>query len=380
MADSARTELAELFRRPGAVSTGYADVSGSDTSDRNGLERDQNRAVSDALIEAGAPAGDVAALEQLFTQPTGAGGEVSRFAIVRDGQMEVDEILPGPPIADKVTSYGPVPNLVPLLIQRPRDLSYVVAEVGRDGGDIRLYQLSRIGPLTHRAIEGDTQYITKVNAGGWSQGRYQRDAEQIWKRNEKELAEAIDEIVRDNAVELLVVSGDVRARQLLIDQLAPASRDILSVVAVNTRADGASDAALEEDVRRNVAAIFASYEHDALERLATEMGHGGGLSAAGVGAVVHSLQQSQVDVLMLDPGGLSDTKLFVLDGEPWVATAPEEALGARQLGRVSAADALIRAAFLTDARVVITSAGELPGNVVVAAILRWPTGPAVPGA
>jgi hypothetical protein len=143
--------------------------------------------VRDALIEAGAPVGDVAAIEQLFAQPTGAGGEVSRFAIVRDGQVEVDELLPGRPIADKVTSYGPVPNLAPL---------------------------------------------RKVNAGGWSQGRYQRDAEQIRKRNEKELAEAIDEIVRDNAVELLVVSG----------------------------------------------------EHDALERLATEIGHGGGLAAAGVGA------------------------------------------------------------------------------------------------
>ena len=76
-------------------------------------------------------------------------------------------------------------------------------------------------------------------------------------------------------------------------------------------------------------------------------------------------------------------------GEPWVAAAPEEALGVEVIGPVDAALALVRAALLTDARVLCTDSrtapdGEdvvaLPHEADAAALLRWRTGPPVPGA
>ena len=58
-----------------------------------------------------------------------------------------------------------------------------------------------------------------------------------------------------------------------------------------------------------------------------------------------------------------------------MATSSAEALGAGELGAVPAADALVRAAILTDARVVVASSGEIPDGSSACAILRWPTLP-----
>lgn len=370
MADFGNEGLAELYRRPGSVSTVYADVTQAGEDPRR-TSTIRHRTLHEALAAAGAPSGDADTIVELVEEPPGVPGKVSRLMIVRDGKVEFNEVLPGEPLGELMASYGPVPSLIPLFTQRPRDLSYVVAEVGRDGGEIRLFRLSQADPVAEEDVQGDTEYITKVQVGFLSNSRYQRDTEEIWKRNEGQVADAIDEIVRDSSAELLVVTGDVRARQLLVAQLAPATRDILAVVPTNTRPGGATTRELEEDLDRHIASILAQDEYDALERL--ESGRGEGLAEIDFAAVVRSLQQGQVEVLILDPAGLSGTTLIALDREPWVAATSADALGAGELGEVAAADALARAATLTDARVVVVSHGELPDGSTAAALLRWST-------
>jgi len=373
MADFGNEGLAELYRRPGSVSTVYADVTQAGEDPRR-TSSIRHRILRESLAAAGAPSGDADTIIELVEEPPGVPGKVSRLMIVRDGKVEFNEVLPGEPLGALMASYGPVPSLIPLFTQRPRDLSYVVAEVGRDGGEIRLFRLSQADPVAEEDVQGDTEYITKVQVGFLSNSRYQRDTEEIWKRNEGQVADAIDEIVRDSGAELLVVTGDVRARQLLVAQLAPATRDILAVVPTNTRPGGATTRELEEDLDRHLASILAQDEYDALERL--ESGRGEGLAEIDFAAVVRSLQQGQVEVLILDPAGLSGTTLIALDREPWVAGSSADALGAGELGEVTAADALARAATLTDARVVVVSHGELRGDSTAAALLRWSTLPA----
>ncbi len=375
MADFGNEGLAELYRRPGSTSTVYADVTqaGEDPRRTSTL---RHRTVREALEAAGAPSGDADAIVDLIEEPPGVPGKVSRLMVVRDGTVELNELLPGEPLGEMIASHGPVPCLIPLLTQRPRDLSYVVAEVGRDGGEIRLFRLSQAEPVAEEDIQGDTEYITKVQVGFLSNSRYQRDTEEIWKRNEGQVADAIDEIVRDSAAELLVVTGDVRARQLLVAQLAPATRDILTVVPTNTRPGGASTRELEEDLDRHIASILAQDEYDALERLAS--GRNEGLVEIDFAAVVRTLQQGQVEVLLVDPAGLAGSTMIALDREPWLAATSADALGAGELGAVAMVDALARAAILTDARVVVVSHGELPDDSTAAALLRWPTIPTSP--
>ena len=80
------------------------------------------------------------------------------------------------------------------------------------------------------------------------------------------------------------------------------------------------------------------------------------------------------------PSDLTERTVLALNAEPWLATSEEESLGAEVLGKVPAAAALLRAAALTDARVELVPSAALPDGVEIAALLRWPTGPEVPGA
>lgn len=93
---------------------------------------------------------------------------------------------------------------------------------------------------------------------------------------------------------------------------------------------------------------------------------------------MHALQQAQVDVLILNDAALAERTLLALDAEPWIALAEEESLAANVLGKVPAPAALLRAAALTDARVLLVPGPVLPAGADTAALLRWPTGPGVP--
>jgi hypothetical protein len=96
---------------------------------------------------------------------------------------------------------------------------------------------------------------------------------------------------------------------------------------------------------------------------------------------VDALEQSQADtVLVTVPREAERTheeerRAIALDAQPWIASAPEQDFGAGELGVVPASVAIARAAVLTDARVMVLSPGELPGDAPAAALLRWPVGP-----
>lgn len=373
MSDAVHTVLAELYRSEAPLVTVYADAS-EDTNDPHRTRELRRRALREELAAAGAPNSDLDIIDEILSRPSHVGGPVSHFLVLRGGEVLLQELLPGQPRAEHAVSYGLVPGLLPLIAHRPRDLSYVVVEANREGGVVKLFRLGSSAPESEEEIEGETEQIRKVQLGGWSHRRFQQHAEETWKRNEAQIAESIDELVRTEKVELVLISGDVRAQQLLRDQLGSAAQKVAVLVAGNTRAEGSSDEPLEHEIETRIAELLALEERTALDRLAQETASTGGLGEVGLGAVVHALQQSQVDTLLVSQSLLADRTLLALATEPWVATAPEETLGATVVGHVPAADALVRAAMLTDAKVLALGDQELPQGV--AALLRWPTGPA----
>lgn len=61
-----------------------------------------------------------------------------------------------------------------------------------------------------------------------------------------------------------------------------------------------------------------------------------------------------MDTLLIDGRMLDDERtLLALDAAPWLASDESESLGAAVIANVPAAEALARAAILTDARVLI---------------------------
>lgn len=404
--------LAGIFRTGGNWSEVYFDVS-VDTGDPTQVTATRAESVSDTLRRAGAPDSDVEAVERIMREDLGVSGPACRFILVQDGAVAVNQVLVGVPVEEEVVSYGPVPNVVPLLRHKPEGLSYLVVETSREGGEVRLYRAGEADAVTEDEVRGksDRFSLHKAKAGGWRQSHNQSHAEEIWKQTQSDLATSIDDIVRKHRPRLLVVAGDVRATQLLAEQLSTESQAILSVEPTNTRADGASDDALVDHINEELERVLEEDTIDAVDKLAIHKGRGDNTVETSAGAIVMALASAQVDTLILDTARIGDNTLLALDAEPWIASAPEETLGAAVLGDVPASVAMVRAALLTDAKVLFidpahtadddiaddadanadedvdtdrdedsdVDAAELPEGIPVAALLRWRTGPPVPG-
>jgi hypothetical protein len=371
-------EYADLYRKPGPWCTIYADVStGTVDTLEAGDVRPEN--ISRDLLAAGATEADAQAAAQLEWTAKGVPGQVSRFVLIHNGAVELNEVLPGEP-AQELTCVASIPDLLPLVQHRGREFAYIVAEVDRSGGEIRLHRAGRVQPDNVSGVEGSSQHIRKVPVGGWSQARYQHHVEEVWKRNADSVAGEIDVLAAANNARLILVGGDIRARELVVKQLSEASRAKASTIDMHSKNAGADRTVFDEEVRKRVAEYFAERYQEILERLAVQDGQANPLAADGVGQVVHALQQAQVGTLLLNPAALSGRTLLVLDAEPWVATAPEEALEANVLGKESAPAVLLRAAALTDAQVQLMPPGSLPEGMDLAGLLRWPVGPGAPSA
>jgi hypothetical protein len=371
-------KYADLYRQPGPWCLAYLEASTGtvDSLEAGDVQPDN---VRDALAGQGASKEDLAAMESAIEPASGLPAPVSRFVLVRDGRVMVNELLPGPLSGSERISMDSIPDLLPLMKHQPDEFPYVVAEVSREEGEIRLHRAGRQKAEERQHVQGSDENLKKVPSGGWSQGRYQHHTEEIWRRNADQVVNEIDKVVREKQARLLVLAGDIRARQLVADQLSEASKAILRTVDAHTLAAGSDREKFDDEVNSLVAQQWAEEQQQLMERLAEQEGQANPESATGNGAVVHALQQAQVDVLILDDQALSEHTLLALGAEPWIASSEDEALGAEILGKVPAPAAMVRAAALTDARVQLVPSAALPDRVQVAALLRWPTGPQRPG-
>ncbi|MEV7606884.1 Vms1/Ankzf1 family peptidyl-tRNA hydrolase [Paenarthrobacter sp. NPDC089322] len=371
--------FADLYRQPGPWCSAYVDAS---TGTVDGLETTdvQPDNVRTALEGQGASKEDLDAMDGAIQPAKGEPAPISRFVLVRQGEVVLNELLPGALVGQEIISKDEVPNLMPLLKHQPGGFAYVVVEASRDEAEIRLYRAGAPDVEESQHVQGDDDSINKVRVGGWSQARYQRHTEQVWRRNADQVAQEVDQLVREHQAKLVVLSGDIRARQLVEDQLSEESKAVLSTIDAHTLAAGSDRQKFDDEVNSLVARQWAVEQQNLMDRLAEQEGQANPQSATGIGAVVHALQQAQVDVLILDAGSLADHHLLALSAEPWVAASEGESLNADVVGKVPAPVALLRAAALTDAQVELVPSGALPERVPVAALLRWPTGPEVPAA
>jgi hypothetical protein len=370
-------EYAELYRLGGPWCTAYVDA-GTGTVDTLEAADVRPGNIRATLEAAGASPADLDAMEQALQPEAGVPSPVSRFVLVHQGKAELNEVLPGDRVGAERISVDPIPDLLPLVKHRPEEFPYVVAEVSREHGEIRLHYAGAGAPASTQEVQGESEHVSKFQGGGWAHLRFQHHTEDVWRRNADQVAEEIDRVVSSSGARLVVLAGDIHARRLVQEQLSKASQALVSVIDSHTHTAGADNALLEDQVNQRVAEQWATEQQEIMDRLAMQEGQANPESATGIGAVVHALQQAQVEVLILDEAALSERTLLALDAEPWIATAEEESLGANVLGKVPAPAALLRAAALTDARVLLVPGPVLPDGADVAALLRWSTGPAVP--
>lgn len=340
--------LKELLSRPGPWTSAYVDGPGALPQVE---EEALRRSVRERLEEAGAPEEDAVAMETALATRNGLPSPSTRVVLASAGSVELDQGFVGARIGPERLDHAPVPTLLPLSRHLGAATRYLVVETSRDGADIHLETAGRGHSDADGEIAGETDDITKVQAGGWSHSAYQRYAENTWKSNQEEVAAAVSELIRRHHPEFVALAGDVRARQLLTDALTDTERALVVDVDAHTRADGADSTELDSAIARSLEERERSAVGEVRDRAAADSGSGG---ATGLEEVVAALQQARVDTLLLDGRMLDDERtLLVLDAPPWVARDEAESLGADVVARVHAAEALARAAILTDARVLV---------------------------
>ncbi len=158
----------------------------------------------------------------------------------------------------------------------------------------RLYVFS-VG-AAERQITVRNKKGKRVSAGGWSQARYQRRVENLHAKHMKEVADAVEELVRNENIARILVGGDDVALPLLREHLSPATLLLL------TEVGGVDIKTPEADVFRVTLEAFrdADQQNDQ-ERVDAMLNayRARGLATTGLAGVKAALERGQVDRLLV---------------------------------------------------------------------------------
>ena len=138
--------------------------------------------------------------------------------------------------------------------------------------------------------------MSRTDAGGWSQMRYQRHVDNLHQHHAKELVETLGKIVEEDRVDLIFLAGDEVIIPLLRSELTKElEQKVVGVLRLDIRTP-------EDEVKAAAAAALAVLETEAevelVERIAGEW-RAGRLAVAGPRDVLRALENGQVEELVM---------------------------------------------------------------------------------
>ena len=342
----------ELATHHGWVASVYLDVS----RNRGGASDEVRlrwEALAGQLREQGADDKTVDAAEDAAMQTHSQPGAAARAVFAGEGQLLYEADLPHPPRRE-LARWAALPHLLPLLAQRPEYVPHVVVRLGRTAATITGFD--RTGEQVLGGIEeGEDHPAHKAGAGGAAHYSMQHRTEEVWARNARAFAAEVERAVTTLHAELIVLTGDVRARSLVRDALGERSRTITEEVPGPGPDDRTTDHSVDEEVRRIAAERAAERTRDVLARFEQERGRAGGLAVEGLGPVTRALQRNQVSAVLLRDDPSSELEIWIGPEPAQLALTEGELreIGAPVLGPDRADAALVRAIAGTGAELVL---------------------------
>src|SRR5687768_10764346 len=184
------------------------------------------------------------------------------------------------------------PHVFPLERLADQYQSYAALLVNTNAA--RLYVFS--AGAAEREVTVKNKKGKRVSAGGWSQARYQRRVENLHIKHMKEVADAVEQLVRDEHIARILVAGDEVALPLLREQLSQPTLALL------TEVDGVDIKTPEAEVFQVTLDAFreADQQNDQ-ERVDALLNayRSGGLGTVGLTGVKAALERGQVDRLLV---------------------------------------------------------------------------------
>jgi hypothetical protein len=357
--------LAELLERRGApVATIVAAGPGFEGDVQSRLDI-RAKDVRNQLEEAGLPESVV---EDVVREVQAQLGE-DAIGIVADANGVLTSTLIDVDEDAEVVQVEALPRYVPFVRDRFVNRPHVVVRCDRVGAQIA--RVERGETQRDTEVTGDDQHVRKVHAGGWSQRRFQNRAEHTWDENAKEIAEAIIGEADAIDAELIVVTGDVRAVQLVAEHLPERLQGQL-VLDDHQPTDDASDAVVFDRAMTLVKDRVGRELVEVLERFAELRGRNEG-AADDIADVLAALRQGAVETLLVS--GDSDERVHIATEDPMQLAFDAPAitdLGFDDVAEARLTDAAIRSALAGGADVMIVPVhGPSSPSGALGAILRF---------
>jgi hypothetical protein len=360
--------LADLVRRPGPFLSVFLNT------DRNETEAAQRSLARGKTVRHDLPRKVVpdAILERIAEIVPEAHLEGEGLAVIADPK-QILHVEHGPALGrnDEAT-WGPIPRLLPIMRWRQSEPTYVVVMIDRAGAD--LFGFRRGSPELHAEVEGEDNEIRKVQAGGWSQKRYQQRAEDSWEKNAEQVAGRVTRLVDQVKPVFVAVAGDVRAVALLRESLPDRVVELVHVIEKEIPRKLEQNDPVPEDVWALVQQHVRESTEGLLARFDEERGQHD-KAVEGVDATARSLAMAQVAVLLIADGSEDDRQLWF--GPDPALLAPTDAelkeLGVDSPEQASARDVLVRATLGTGAGIRVLDDARAIGEGV-GALLRWTAG------
>jgi Bacterial archaeo-eukaryotic release factor family 2 len=366
-------------KNAGGFASVYLDTSGTGRGPQAKAVEIRWRDLREELSLAGV---DPATLDALGDVLTGAGLTApGTAAFGQDGTVPLAVRLPAVPLRE-MARWARLPDLLPLLIQSPPRPPHLLVSATRAGGDVLAIRTA--DDLARRRVEGTGWPVHKTKSGGWAQLEHQRAAEEAWETNAKELAGTVVSAAAGGVPEAIIVAGDVRAREMLVDKLPTNLASKAVIVDREVPVDSPELAAAAEQVLRQLEDADCRRR---LETFRSRLGAGG--AAEGLAETVAALRDGQVSELFLGGDYLAgdpDTPGPDWSSAPaWIGPALADVglsaedlreRGLTEVARDRADAAIVRAVTGTDAELFMVPAGERALRDDIGALLRYP----VPGA
>ena len=321
------------------------------------------------LAEAGVDDATIDALEPAVLDDRFEGNSVIAFA--SHGSLLYSRRLPEA-LAREAAIVGALPYVTPLLSWRQTRVPHVVVLADRTGAEILAY-VDDTEPVVSEEFQGSHDVIHRVQAGGWSQLRYQHRTEDSWEANAREIAEEVDRVVRSVDAKAILIGGDVHAVRLLQEHLPEACKGMVQVLEQGGgRATDGGTAFTAAEITERIGLLSLERIHRVLDEFQEERGQGD-RAADGVASTVEAIRKAQVGTLLIHDDPDDDRTLFFADDPSLVALRRNDLDGVAdhvEEGRL--ADVLVRAAVGTGADVLVVPAGgkAIP-NEGCGAVLRY---------
>lgn len=360
--------LKALYEHPGPFASVYLVTERADPEAEHAIGL-RWRELRGQLEADGADEPTLEAVDAVVGSDRGQASPHGQAIFAAGGRVLLQAELSTPNVVDRA-AFGQVPDILPFLAQSSDIPSYLLVFADRTGADVEVHDGS--GVEERDQVRGNTQWpLRKVRTGDWREPQIQRDVENTWEANAKEEAERVRRIAQDRHAELIAVSGDTRARSMLLEHLGPRWRTRAVALPAGGRAAGTD----REQARRDAAAL-AAREEEALragvrDRYASRLGGGGAVE--GLVPTAEALRRGEVDTLLVKYGSPEAEAWMWWGPAPGqLAAHPEEMADMRspQTRRDKAGDVLVRAAVLGGSHVLVLAGGEPGPARGVGAVLR----------